>query len=262
MAGISVKDLSVVFRDSRTGSELKVLDSLNFEVDDGKLVCILGISGCGKTTLLYTIGGLQKQTSGEVIFTNVRGSKDRVTNMVFQEPALFPWRTLQSNVIFGQEMKGKDKREAKERAGKYLNMLGLKGFEDKYPIQLSGGMKQRAAIARALTNDPEILLMDEPFASVDAQTRWMMQEQLLDIQASTRKTILFVTHNIEEAIFLADKVILLTARPTKVKETIEIKIPRPRTWDTRSSPEFVEHYRLILAHLKEELERSGTLRNG
>ena len=248
-----------MYKDARRNTELKVLDSLNFEVDDGKFVCILGISGCGKTTLLYTLGGLQKQTSGEVVFTNVKKSKDRITNMVFQEPALFPWRTVQSNAIFGLEMKGKDRGEAIERANKYLEMLGLKGFEDKYPGQLSGGMKQRAAIARALTNDPDILLMDEPFASVDAQTRWMMQEQLLNIQATTRKTILFVTHNIEEAIFLADKIILLTARPTKVKEIIEIRIPRPRTWDTRSSAAFIEYYKLILSHLKEELERSGTL---
>lgn len=259
MAGIIVRDVGLVYTDARTGGDLEVLGSLSFEVENGKMVCVLGISGCGKTTLLNLIAGLQKPTKGEVIFTETANPTNHITNTVFQEPSLFPWRTVLSNTTFGLEMRGVDKQEARSRAMKYLKMTGLAGFENHYPHQLSGGMKQRVAIARALTNDPEVLLMDEPFASVDAQTRWIMQDQLIEIQAATKKTILLVTHNIEEAIFLADKMIVLTAKPSRVKKVIAVRLPRPRTWDTRSTPEFLETYKLTMALLKEELANAGNL---
>lgn len=257
MAGLSARSISKFFKDEERGATLEVLKDISFDVHDGEFLSILGVSGCGKSTLLYIIGGHEQATNGNVTFTSVDGKRERHTNMVFQEPSLFPWRKTIDNVLFGPEVRGLSKKELRGEAEKYIQLVGLKGFEQKYPHQLSGGMKQRVAIARALMNDPEILLMDEPFASVDAQTRMLLQEQLIDIHQKTNKTTIFVTHNVEEAIFLSDRIIVLSARPATIKEIYPVEIQRPRTWSTRSQKEFTEIYGRILNSLREELKKSG-----
>jgi len=205
------------------------IKDVSFRVKDGEFVCIIGPSGCGKTTLLRMIAGLEKITGGEILLDD-RGVKgpgnDR--GFVFQEYTLFPWRTAQMNVEFGLEIRGMDKDERKELAKKYIDLVGLSGFEGRYPKELSGGMQQRVAIARSLVNNPEILLMDEPFGALDAQTRNLMQVELLRIWEKEHKTILFVTHSVDEAVFLADRVIVMTTAPGGIREIVEIKVDRPR----------------------------------
>ncbi len=257
MAGVRVDNVSKSFFDFKTHAELKIIDNVSFDVKDKEFVSILGVSGCGKSTLLYMIGGHERPTHGTISFSDVKDSKAHLTNTVFQEASLFPWRKVIDNVIFGPEITGGNKKELRTKAMEFINLVGLSGFESAYPSHLSGGMKQRVAIARALMNNPEVLLMDEPFASVDAQTRMIMQEQLLRIHQKSEKTTLFVTHNIDEAIFLADRLMILSARPAKVKEIIEVNIGKPRTWDLRSSKEFVDIYGRVLKSLREELERAG-----
>ncbi|WP_456454451.1 ABC transporter ATP-binding protein [Methanopyrus sp.] len=219
--------------------DLKVLDGITFEVSEGEFFAIVGPSGCGKTTLLKIIAGLEDYDAGKVL---VDGKEVREPGpdraLVFQEYAIFPWKTVLENVMFAPLMQGKDPEEAERIARECLKVVpGLEGFEDAYPKQLSGGMKQRVAIARALAAEPRILLMDEPFAAVDAQTRNKMQEELLKIWERTGRTILLVTHNVEEAVFLADRVMVLSPRPAEVVDIVDIDIPRPRD---RTDPEFVE----------------------
>ncbi|WP_456483203.1 ABC transporter ATP-binding protein [Methanopyrus kandleri] len=219
--------------------DLKVLDGITFEVSEGEFFAIVGPSGCGKTTLLKIIAGLEDYDAGRVL---VDGEEVREPGpdraLVFQEYAIFPWKTVLENVMFAPLMQGKDPEEAERIARECLKVVpGLEGFEDAYPKQLSGGMKQRVAIARALAAEPRILLMDEPFAAVDAQTRNKMQEELLKIWEKTGQTILLVTHNVEEAVFLADRVMVLSPRPAEIVDIVEIDLPRPRD---RTSPEFVE----------------------
>lgn len=207
--------------------EIKALKDVNLRVNCCEFLCIIGPSGCGKTTLLRLIAGLDYPSSGEIILGGARvsgPSPDR--GMVFQEFSLFPWRTVLKNVEFGLEVRGvQDRRKIAEQ---YLELVGLQGFENCYPHELSGGMKQRVAIARALATNPSILLMDEPFGSVDAQTRNLLQEELLEIWRRTEKTILFVTHSVDEAVYLADRVAVMSARPGRIIECIKIDIPRPR----------------------------------
>jgi NitT/TauT family transport system ATP-binding protein len=219
--------------------DLKVLDGITFEVSEGEFFAIVGPSGCGKTTLLKIIAGLEDYDAGRVL---VDGEEVREPGpdraLVFQEYAIFPWKTVLENVMFAPLMQGKDPEEAERIARECLKVVpGPEGFEDAYPKQLSGGMKQRVAIARALAAEPRILLMDEPFAAVDAQTRNKMQEELLKIWEKTGQTILLVTHNVEEAVFLADRVMVLSPRPAEIVDIVEIDLPRPRD---RTSPEFVE----------------------
>ncbi|AAM01818.1 ABC transporter ATP-binding protein [Methanopyrus kandleri] len=219
--------------------DLKVLDGITFEVSEGEFFAIVGPSGCGKTTLLKIIAGLEDYDAGRVL---VDGEEVREPGpdraLVFQEYAIFPWKTVLENVMFAPLMQGKDPEEAERIARECLKVVpGLEGFEDAYPKQLSGGMKQRVAIARALAAEPRILLMDEPFAAVDAQTRNKMQEELLKIWERTGQTILLVTHNVEEAVFLADRVMVLSPRPAEIVDIVEIDLPRPRD---RTDPEFVE----------------------
>ncbi|WP_456481622.1 ABC transporter ATP-binding protein [Methanopyrus sp.] len=219
--------------------DLKVLNGITFEVSKGEFFAIVGPSGCGKTTLLRIIAGLEDYDAGRVL---VDGEEVREPGpdraLVFQEYAVFPWKTVLENVMFAPLMKGKDPEEAERIARECLKVVpGLEGFEDAYPKQLSGGMKQRVAIARALAAEPRILLMDEPFAAVDAQTRNEMQEELLKVWERTGQTILLVTHNVEEAVFLADRVMVLSPRPAEVVDIVEIDLPRPRD---RTDPEFVE----------------------
>ncbi|MBN1455009.1 MAG: ABC transporter ATP-binding protein [Methanomicrobia archaeon] len=212
--------------DAENGSR-EALEDINLEVKPSEFLCIVGPSGCGKTTLLRMIAGLDYPTSGEIILdgTPVEGpSPDR--GMVFQEFSLFPWRTVLKNVEFGLKIQGK--RDIKRTAERYIELVGLTGFEHSFPFQLSGGMKQRVAIARALATEPAILLMDEPFGSVDAQTRNLLQEELLEIWKRTKKTILFVTHSVDEAVYLADRVVVMSSRPGRILEVLAVDIERPR----------------------------------
>jgi NitT/TauT family transport system ATP-binding protein len=227
------------------------IDGINLDIWEGEILCIVGPSGCGKTTLLRIIAGLEKPTSGKVLVdgkTVMGPGSDRA--MVFQEYALFPWRTILGNVAFGLEMKKLSRNEIVEKAEEYIRLVGLSGFEEKYPHQLSGGMMQRAALARALACEPHILLMDEPFGALDAQTRNLMQGELLNIWEKTRKTIIFVTHNVEEAVYIGDRIIILTARPAKIKSIVDVTLRRPRD---RLSPEFINLRRGVLESLREEM---------
>jgi NitT/TauT family transport system ATP-binding protein len=221
-------------------TEFVALKDVNLKVKKGEFVAIVGPSGCGKSTLLDILAGLAKPTSGDILIDGRKVSGPALDRgIVLQGYALFPWRTVRQNVEFGLEIKKLPKAERKEIATRFINLVGLEGFGDHFPHELSGGMKQRVAIARALAYDPEVLLMDEPFAAVDAQTRETLQDELLRIWEETGKTIVFVTHSIEEAVFLADRVAVLGTNPGVVKEVVEIDLPRPRhNSDIRSSAEF------------------------
>jgi len=209
--------------------ELLVLEDINLEIADSEFICLLGPSGCGKTTLLRIVAGLEQATTGSITLNNQTvTSTNTCIGMVFQEYALFPWRNILDNAIFGLEMKGVDKETARTKTRKYLRPLGLEQFEKSYPHELSGGMKQRVAILRALLIKPEVLLMDEPFGALDAQTRNQLQTELLKIWNKDKKTVLFVTHSVDEAVYLADRVIIFSNRPGKIRKMIEINLPRPR----------------------------------
>lgn len=218
------------------------LNNVNLEIRKGEFMALVGPSGCGKSTLIDIVGGITQPNGGDIYIDGkpINGpALDR--GIVFQGYALFPWRTALENVKFGLEAKGMPKSEREADAQKYLNLVGLSAFEDRYPYELSGGMKQRVAIARALAYDPDILLMDEPFGALDAQTREILQVELLRIWGETHKTILFVTHSIDEAVFLADRVAIMTARPGVIKNIVEVDLPRPRLdEETKSSPEFAK----------------------
>ncbi len=212
------------------GENILAIQDIDLAVREGEFVSVIGPSGCGKTTLLRIIAGLERPTHGEVAFANGENSEDLRPNigLVFQEFALLPWRTVLGNIEFGLEIKGVKKAARHAKAMEYLKIIELDGFENTYPKELSGGMKQRVAIARALICNPRILLMDEPFASLDAQTRFNMQKFLLRIWEKTRKTILFVTHNVDEAVFLSQRIIVMSERPGKIATTLAIDIPYPR----------------------------------
>ncbi|MDI3486539.1 MAG: sulfonate transport system ATP-binding protein [Methanolobus sp.] len=234
MGSVNVKNVSRKFTKDEDKSTL-ALDNVSLEVDDKDFVCFIGPSGCGKTTLLRIISGLDKPDSGEVYLDGTKiDSPGPDRGMVFQEYSLFPWKTVIDNIIFGPQMSGVKKKDAIVRGEKYLELVGLQQFRDSYPYELSGGMKQRVAIARALANEPAVLLMDEPFGALDAQTRNILQQELLEIWQKKNITILFVTHSVDEAVFLADKIVMMSARPGKIKEIINVDLPRPRD---RTSPE-------------------------
>ena len=235
------------------GQTITALEDTTFDVQDGEFVTILGPSGCGKSTILKIIAGLTEPSSGHVTINNhhIQGpGSDR--GMVFQAYTLFPWLTVEQNIAFGLQLKGMPKAQRKEIVGHYLQLIGLHGFGAMYPSNLSGGMKQRVAIARALANDPEVLLMDEPFGALDAQTRTVMQELLLNVWGKSQKTILFVTHDIDEAIFMGDRVYVMTARPGCLKAEISIPIPRPREFSVKTSPLFMRLKAEILELIREE----------
>lgn len=240
MAKLEICELKKVFEDRKRGN-VAALNGINLRVAENEFISVVGPSGCGKTTLLQVIAGLEGSTSGEVL-VNGRGvnGPGPECGIVFQEYALFPWRTVRRNIEFGLKMRRVSKKERGKIAQKYVELVGLRGFEDHYPHEISGGMKQRAAIGRVLANDPDILLMDEPFAAVDAQRREILQLEVLRIWHQTQKTVLFVTHNIDEALFLADKVVVMTARPARVKEVVKVDLPRPRQQETRICSELHE----------------------
>jgi len=249
---IQITNLSKAFIKGR--KEVKALEDFSLDVEDGEFVCLLGPSGCGKTTVLRILAGLEEKSSGIVGLRGrdiARAGSDR--GMVFQEFALFPWRSVRRNIEFGLEVKGLGEAERKKASSTYINLVGLKGFEDAHPKELSGGMKQRVGIARALVNNPDVLLMDEPFGSLDAQTRNLMQRELLRIWSATKKTVLFVTHSVDEAVFLADRIVVMTARPGKVREIIPVDLPRPRD---RTSREFISVRGKVLTELDEEFEKA------
>jgi NitT/TauT family transport system ATP-binding protein len=216
------------------------LNDINFNTHRREFLCVVGPSGCGKSTLVRILAGLEEKTSGEVLLQGkpVSGpGSDR--GMVFQGYTLFPWLTVKKNVMFGLEVNGRGKDEAEQQALQWLALIGLEKFADAYPHQLSGGMKQRVAIVRALANQPRILLMDEPFGALDAQTRARMQAHLLEIWRKIDITIVFITHDLDEAIFLADRILVLSAHPGEVQELIEVPVPRPRNVSQCFSPEFI-----------------------
>ena len=217
---------------------MRALDGIDLAVDTEEFVAVLGPSGCGKSTLLNLIAGLLTPTEGAIWLDGELPPGRAATAMVFQEFALFPWRTVQANVEFGLEEMGLTRDERARRARRYLDMTGLAGFETKYPHELSGGMRQRVGIARALAVEPPVLLMDEPFSALDAQTRQLMQEELLGIWERTRQTIVYVTHNIHEAVYMADRVVVLSRRPGRVLAEMKVELPRPRAEAMLGEPAF------------------------
>ena len=221
--------------------EMVALNGVDLDIHDNEFICVVGPSGCGKSTLLNIIAGLLEPTEGKVYCNGkeVTGTGTE-RGMVFQQYALFPWLTVKKNVMFALEMRGVKGKEAETEAMKYLEMVDLAKFADHYPKELSGGMKQRVAIARAYAAEPQVLLMDEPFGALDAQTRTQLQTELLETWQKKKKTCFFITHDVDEAIILAQKVIIMSARPGRIKRIVDINIPYPRTQETKMTPEFIE----------------------
>ncbi len=227
---------------------IKALENLDLTVKENEFTCIVGPSGCGKSTLLRILAGLETPTKGKALIKGqpIKKPTPKI-GLVFQEYTLFPWRTVTENIQFGLEIKGTPKKQRKQTAQQYINLVGLQGFENTYPTQLSGGMKQRVSIARTLANNPTVLLMDEPFGALDAQTRNQMQRELLRIWQKEKKTIVFVTHNVDEAVYLADKIAVMTKRPGTIKQTTKIELPRERD---RTSPKFNNYRTQILNQIE------------
>lgn len=245
MARLDVIEVTKVYTLPRDGQRIAALGRINLSVDQGEFVSLVGPSGCGKSSLLRIMAGLELPTEGRALFDGVpiEGPSSR-RGMVFQEYALPPWKTVAENVALGLKFRGVPGPERKRVVKKYIELVGLQGFESQFPQELSGGMRQRCALARTLANDPDLLLMDEPFAAVDAQTREILQEELLKIWGEhlppkERKTVLFVTHSIDEAVFLSDRLVVMSARPGVIKECFQNPLPRPRTEECRSSPEYL-----------------------
>ena len=250
---IQAKDVSLTFR-PKNREPVTALRNLSLEVGKGEFASIVGPSGCGKSTFLNILLGLIRPDTGlmQLNGTRITGpGQDRA--MVFQEFGLLPWRTVLANVELGLELKGIEVSVRRKRAAELIEMAGLTGFQEHYPHELSGGMKQRVGLARALATDPEVLLMDEPFAALDAQTRDLMQAELLQVWDRTKKTVIFVTHSIEEAAYLSDRVVVMSARPGRIKQIIKVQLPRPRDYEMRLSPEFNDLKSRIWDVLKEEL---------
>ena len=241
-------------RFARAGKEVEALRGFDLTVADGEFIAIVGPSGCGKSTFLHMLGGFEPVSEGELLFNGrpVAGpGPDR--GMVFQEFALYPWRTVERNVTWGLEVQGRSRAEQRAIADRLLAKVGLTHFRDHYPAELSGGMKQRVAIARTLAFDPRILLMDEPFGALDAQNRELMHEELQALWNETRKTVIFITHDIEEAVYLADRVIVFTARPGRTKADVAIDLPRPRALDVKKTAAYLDFRNRIWDLLRDEV---------
>ena len=241
MIKVKAEDIKKEFP-NKSGRAMSVaLGGINLEVRDGEFFAIVGPSGCGKSTFLEIVAGLIRPTSGSIYIDGVRISgPDHNRGIVFQGYALFPWRTVMGNVAYGLEEKGVQGSEIEKICMDHISLVGLSGFENHYPHELSGGMKQRVAIARALAYDPDILLMDEPFAALDARTREILQDEVLRIWDTTKKTVLFVTHNIEEAVFLADRIAIMSGRPGVIKKIIDVPLSRPRQEEHRLTQDFIK----------------------
>lgn len=260
---LAIDDISVRFQSA--DSDLVAVDRMSFEVRRGEFISIIGPSGCGKSTLFNVIGGLLSPTEGRVLVRGqpIRGPH-RAIGMVFQEESTFPWRTVLDNVAFPLEVRGIGRAERYEQARRRIALVGLAGFESRYPSELSGGMRQRVSIARTLVSEPEILLMDEPFASLDEQTRLLLGDKVLQIQQELDQTSLLITHSITEAVQLSDRIIVMTYRPGRIKRVIPIDLARPRTSDVVTSEQFGRYVAAIWADLRDEATRgmaeSETLR--
>lgn len=251
---ISFDNLSFTYFNPLKNLSTQALKNISLTVKKGEFVTIVGPSGCGKTSLLYCLGGLIKPTGGKIMLSGkkVTGpSKEKA--IVFQDPLLLPWRTVLGNALYGLEMQKLSKQEAVKKARKYLQLVGLNEFENFHPNELSGGMKQRVNLARALCLEPEVLLLDEPFSHLDAQTREFMQQELLNIYQKTKSTFIFVTHEIDEAIFLADRVIVLSKRPGAVKAIIKVNLPRPRNLNLKTRFEFAKIKKKIWQLIADEI---------
>jgi NitT/TauT family transport system ATP-binding protein len=256
VSGLVIDNVSRVFPGVRGGEPTRALEPVSLEIPDNDFVTILGPSGCGKSTLLRLVAGLDQPTTGRITLDGVpvrEPGPDR--GMVFQSYTLFPWLTVADNIAFGLREKGVPRERRDQAVREWIARIGLAGFEHHYPKQLSGGMQQRTAIARALANDPAILLLDEPFGALDNQTRALMQELLLGIWERARKTVLFVTHDIEEAIFLGSRVLVMTARPGRIKAEVAIDLPHPRHYTIKTSAEFS----VLKARLTEEIRVEAVL---
>lgn len=252
---MEVKGLTVVYE---AREQVEAVKDMSMVIGPGGFVCILGTTGCGKSTILNVVAGFVPPTAGDVFVDGssvVAPSPDR--GMVFQHFALFPWATVFANVRFGPRSLGKTKKEASEIAYDHLEMVGLREFASAYPGELSGGMQQRVGLARTLANDPRLLLMDEPFGALDAQTRSQMQELLLGIWSGSGKTVMFVTHDVDEAVFLADRIVVLTARPAQVKSIVPVNLPRPRAYSVVTTHEYVAVKREVLGLIRDETLRAG-----
>lgn len=257
---VEVEDLSVSFKRKGQHDPLLVLESTNFKIEPGEFACLLGPSGCGKSTILNLIAGFIKPTRGYVFVDRKPVDKPGADRgFVFQQYSLLPWKTTFQNIEFGLKIQRIAKVERKELVNDYLNRVGLYKHRHSYPYQLSGGMQQRASIVRALVNSPSVLLMDEPFAALDAQTRQMMQELLLSIWSELKPTVIFVTHDIEEAIFLSDRIFIMGVNPGRIKETLRVPLKRPRHTDDVLSSEFIQLNREVFELIREETLKSMEL---
>jgi NitT/TauT family transport system ATP-binding protein len=260
---LEARGIRLEYSQRRTDRPLVALDHVTLEVRTGEFVSLVGPSGCGKTTFLTVVDGLLPPTAGRIYLDGrevTEPGPDRA--MVFQDASLLPWRTVLGNVMYGLECQNVDRRVAIDRARAFIEMVGLNGFEQQYPHELSGGMQQRVNLARALALDPQILLMDEPFASLDAQTRELMQEELLAIWQRAGKTVLFVTHQINEAVYLSDRVIVFTARPGRVKREVPIEIERPRKLRIKRDPRFLHYEDDIWALIEDEVKQTALIERG
>jgi len=249
---IRAKEIAKTFY-AHDGRVVHAIDNVTLNVREGEFIALLGPSGCGKSTFLFMVAGFERPTAGNLDLDGnpIEGPSPN-RGIVFQEYVLFPWRTVRKNIEFGLEIQKISETQRRERSDELINLVGLTGFDEAYPHTLSGGMRQRVAIARALAYDPDVLLMDEPFGALDAQTRRRLIGDLVKIHAATHKTILFVTHSVEEAIGLADRVCLFSARPSHIKEIVDVNFPRPRDV---TSDEFVDLQRKLLASLDEEVTK-------
>jgi NitT/TauT family transport system ATP-binding protein len=254
MAKIAVRHLTK----SYNGGRVVALQDVSFEVQPYESLCILGPSGCGKTTLLRLVDCLISRDQGEVLLDGEPVTAPRPdVAVVFQHFGLFPWKNLEENIGYGLALRGQPRQEIAQRVERYIGLVGLRGFEKSYPYQLSGGMQQRAGLARALAVNPSLLLMDEPFGSLDAQTRETLQEELAKILQQERKTMLFVTHSIDEAIYLGDRILLMTPRPGRIREILGVEIPRPRDINrVRSDPQSIQLRNYIWEQLKQHADNS------
>lgn len=237
------------------GEAVVAIDELSLTVPEGEFLSIVGPSGCGKTTFLRALAGLERLSSGRLEIAQADPTRP-LNSVVFQEYGIFPWKTVRQNVAFGLQMRGIGRRERDERARQWIERVGLRDFTDAYPHELSGGMKQRVSIARALANDPEVLLMDEPLGALDAQTRAVMQEEFLHLWEWDQKTVVYITHSIDEAVFLSDRVVVMTAHPGRSKAIHDIDLPRPRSWDQTGSTQFSELRLRIWEDLQDEVKRT------
>jgi len=254
---IYIEDLSMIYHDPRTLREVCALQEINLMVQDREFLVLVGPSGCGKTTLIQLIAGFGQPTKGRIRIDRAFGDRP-ATSMVWQENALFPWRSVRRNILFGLEIRKIPSLVQKETLERLIDMVHLRGFEDRYPHELSGGMRQRVNLARAIANDPEILLMDEPFASLDAQTKYLLSEELIGIWEKTKKTVVYITHSIEEAILLSDRIVVMTARPGRIKEIIQNPLRRPRSTELMSTSIYEALFKDVWSLLREEVVKAQT----